>query len=138
MSNEKPNIGGEYKYGFKDKDVSIVKTPKGINEDIVKEISTLKNEPSFMTEYRLKSLKEFETHHQPSFGPSLDFLQFQDYTYFTRTSNGVKSNWEEVPETVKNTFDKLGIPDAEQKYLAGVSTQYEWPSLPYISGTVYS
>ena len=53
MSNEKPNIGGEYKYGFKDKDVSIVKTPKGINEDIVKEISTLKNEPSFMTEYRL-------------------------------------------------------------------------------------
>ena len=125
MSNEKPNIGGEYKYGFKDKDVSIVKTPKGINEDIVKEISTLKNEPSFMTEYRLKSLKEFETHHQPSFGPSLDFLQFQDYTYFTRTSNGVKSNWEEVPETVKNTFDKLGIPDAEQKYLAGVSTQYE-------------
>lgn len=73
MSNEKPNIGGEYKYGFKDKDVSIVKTPKGINEDIVKEISTLKNEPSFMTEYRLKSLKEFETHHQPSFGPSLDF-----------------------------------------------------------------
>lgn len=125
MSDQKPNFGGEYKYGFKDDDVSIVKTPKGLNENVIREISELKNEPDFMLNYRLQSLKEFFKHPNPSFGPDLSFLNFQDYTYFTRTSEGVKKDWNEVPATVKNTFAKLGIPEAEQKYLAGVSTQYE-------------
>lgn len=126
MSTNKKNIvSDDYKFGFKDEDVSIVKTAKGLTEDTIREISSLKKEPDYMLEYRLKSYREFMNRPQPSFGPDLSFLNFQDYTYFTRTSEGVKSEWSEVPTTVKDTFQKLGIPEAEQKYLAGVSTQYE-------------
>lgn len=113
------------KYEFKDKDVSIFRTPKGLNEDTVRTISAMKNEPDFMLDFRLKSLKEFFSHHQPSFGPNLDFIDFQDYTYYTKVSDKIATDWKEVPDTVKNTFDKLGIPEAEQKYLSGVTTQYE-------------
>lgn len=113
------------KYEFKDKDVSIFKTPKGLSKEIVTEISTQKKEPKWMLEYRLKSYDDFVKHHQPHFGPNLDFLDFDDYTYFTRMSDKVSKSWDEVPSTVKNTFDKLGIPQAEKDYLAGVSTQYE-------------
>ena len=115
----------DYKYGFKDEDVSIVKTPAGINEDIVTEISRLKNEPEWMLEFRLKALRAFKAMPLPKFGPDLSYLDFDSYTYFTRPSKKEAQNWNEVPETIKNTFDKLGIPEAEQKYLAGVSTQYE-------------
>ena len=115
----------DYKYGFKDKDVSILKTDIGLNEDIVRQISRLKNEPEWMLEYRLKSLKAFQKLPMPNFGPDLSSLDFDSYTYFTRLANKEVQTWDEVPETVKNTFDKLGIPEAEQKYLAGVSTQYE-------------
>ena len=127
MKDEKNFIkeNSEYKYGFYDKDPSVLKTPKGLNEDIVREISQLKNEPEWMLEFRLKSLKTFEKFPLPNFGPSLKMLDFNSYTYFTRPSNKEQNNWEEVPETIKNTFQKLGIPEAEQKYLAGVSTQYE-------------
>lgn len=113
------------KYEFKDKDVSIFKTSKGLSKEIVDEISTQKKEPMWMREYREKSYEEFISHHQPSFGPNLDFLNFNDYTYFTRLSDEVSKSWDDVPETVRNTFDKLGIPQAEKEYLAGVSTQYE-------------
>jgi Fe-S cluster assembly protein SufB len=113
------------KYEFKDKDVSIFKTPKGLNEEVVREISAQKQEPAWMTEYRLKSLAEFNAHHQPHFGPDLSFLDFQDYTYFTRLSDKVSKSWSEVPPTVRQTFDRLGIPEAEKDFLAGVSTQYE-------------
>ncbi|MCX5775056.1 MAG: Fe-S cluster assembly protein SufB [Firmicutes bacterium] len=115
----------EYKYGFKDEDVSILKTPKGLNEEVVREISRLKNEPEWMLEYRLRSLKAFEAMPLPKFGPDLTFLDFPSYTYFTRPSKGEEKNWKDVPETIKNTFKKLGIPEAEQKFLSGVSTQYE-------------
>ena len=115
----------DYKYGFKDEDVSIVKTDVGLNEDIVKEISRLKNEPEWMLEFRLKALRSFKAMPLPKFGPDLSYLDFDSYTYFTRPSKKEVQNWDEVPETIKNTFTKLGIPEAEQKYLSGVSTQYE-------------
>ncbi len=113
------------KYEFRDEDVSLFKTPKGLNEDIVKTISKQKNEPDFMLEFRLNSLKEFFSHPQPNFGPDLNFINFQDFTYYTKVTDKASSSWEEVPSTVKDTFDKLGIPEAEQKFLAGVTTQYE-------------
>ena len=113
------------KEDFKDEDVSILKTEKGLNEDIVSNISSYKNEPEKMKQYRLKALKEFYSHHNPSFGPDLSFLDFNDFTYFTRMTDKVAANWNDVPEALKNTFDKLGIPEAEQQYLAGVTTQYE-------------
>ena len=115
----------DYKYGFKDEDVSIIKTDVGLNEDIVKEISKLKNEPDWMLEFRLKALRSFKAMPLPTFGPDLSFLDFDSYTYFTRPSEKEVKSWDEVPETIKNTFQKLGIPEAEQKYLSGVATQYE-------------
>ena len=115
----------EYKYGFKDKDVSIFKTEKGLNEDIIRQISKYKNEPEWMLEYRLKSYKEFVKRPMPGFGPDLSEIDFNDFTYFIRPSDKVSADWDEVPETIKNTFDKLGIKEAEQKFLSGVSTQYE-------------
>lgn len=121
----KKSVGEEYKYGFKDEDVSLINTGKGLNEAVVREISRLKNEPEWMLEFRLKAYKDFMEMDMPSFGPDLSSLDFQSYTYFIRSSKKVEKDWNEVPETIKNTFQKLGIPEAEQKYLAGVTTQYE-------------
>ncbi len=115
----------DYKYGFKDEDTSILTTGVGLTEEVVREISRLKNEPEWMLEFRLKSYEAFKQLPMPDFGPDLSFLDFDSYTYFTRSSKKVEKDWEEVPETIKNTFQKLGIPEAEQKYLSGVTTQYE-------------
>ena len=115
----------DYKYGFKDEDVSILNTGKGLSEEVVRTISRLKNEPEWMLEFRLKAYKAFLELPLPNFGPDLKDLDFDTYTYFTRPSAKVEKNWDEVPETIKNTFQKLGIPEAEQKYLSGVTTQYE-------------
>ncbi|MEG0314304.1 MAG: Fe-S cluster assembly protein SufB [Erysipelotrichaceae bacterium] len=119
------NKDEEYKYGFHDKDVSIYNTGKGLNEDIVREISKIKNEPDWMLEYRLNAYKAFIKMPTQEWGPNVIDINFDDYTYYIRPSNKQESNWSEVPTTIKDTFDKLGIPEAEQKFLAGVSTQYE-------------
>lgn len=113
------------KYEFRDKQKAVFKTERGLNEDTVKTISKIKNEPKFMLDFRLKALNEFFKMKQPTFGPSLDFINFQDYTYYTKISDKLASSWDEVPDELKNTFDKLGIPEAEQKFLGGVTTQYE-------------
>ena len=125
MSKDEVKFQEDYKYGFKDKDTSIVNTGIGLTEDVVRQISKLKDEPEWMLEFRLKAFRAFQEMPMPEFGPDLSMLNFDSYTYFTRMANGETKNWDEVPETVKNTFQKLGIPEAEQKYLAGVSTQYE-------------
>lgn len=122
-NNELPT--DDYKYGFKNEDVSIANTGKGLNEDVIREISKLKNEPEWMLEFRLKAYKLFKQLPLPSFGPDLSNLDFDSFTYFIRPTEKVENSWEKVPEKIKETFDKLGIPEAEQKYLAGVSTQYE-------------
>ena len=115
----------EYQYGFNDGDVSVFKTPKGLNEDIVREISQIKGEPEWMLEYRLKSLKCFLEKPMPTWGVDLSNMDFDDYTYYVRPSDNKTDKWEEVPETIKDTFNKLGIPEAEQKFLTGASAQYE-------------
>ncbi|MDO5330370.1 MAG: Fe-S cluster assembly protein SufB [Bacillota bacterium] len=125
MSDETKFLDGEYKYGFKDEDVSIFDTGKGLNEAVVKAISAAKGEPEWMLEFRLKALKLFKAMPLPNFGPSLKDVDFDSYTYFTRVSGKEENSWDDVPDTVKSTFQKLGIPEAEQKFLSGVSTQYE-------------
>lgn len=114
----------EYAYGFKDEDVSIFDTGVGLNEEVVRAISKSKDEPEWMLEFRLKAYRAFKAMPNPNFGPKLD-MDFSTYTYFTRVSDKESSSWDEVPETVKETFQKLGIPEAEQKFLSGASTQYE-------------
>ncbi len=115
----------EYAYGFKDEDVSVYKTNKGLSEDVVREISAIKGEPDWMLELRLKAFHKFMEMPMPSFGPDLSEIDFDDFTYYIKPSDKVENDWSEVPETIKDTFEKLKIPEAEQKFLAGVSTQYE-------------
>ncbi|MDR0831474.1 MAG: Fe-S cluster assembly protein SufB [Bacillales bacterium] len=115
----------DYKYGFKDRIKNVYSTGKSLNEKIIREISLLKKEPEWMLDFRLKSYKEFIKRDLPKFGPDLSFINYDDYTYFIRSSEGQTNNWEEVPDKIKETFKKIGIPEAEHKYLAGVSTQYE-------------
>ena len=112
-------------FDFRDEDVSVFKTPKGLNADIVREISKIKQEPEWMLEYRLKSLQCFLDKPMPTWGVDLSQMNFDDYTYYSRPSDNLTDKWEEVPETIKNTFNKLGIPEAEQHFLAGASAQYE-------------
>ena len=119
------NIVSDYKFGFTTDVKNVIDTGKGLNEEVVRTISKLKGEPEWMLEYRLKAYKKFMEMPLPSFGPDLSFLNFADYTYFIKSSKGGEKSWEEVPEAIKDTLDKLGIPEAEKKFLAGVSTQFE-------------
>lgn len=127
MTKEEPLLDSDEraKFEFRDEDKAIFKTRKGLDEEIVREISKVKNEPQWMLEFRLKALEEFFKHHQPRFGPSLEDIDFQDFTYYTRVSDGVATDWNDVPEDVKNTFERLGIPEAEAKFLSGATAQYE-------------
>ncbi len=116
---------GTYAYGFSDDQESIASTSIGINEDVVRQISAFKKEPEWMLEFRLKSLRAFELMKNPKFGPSLKDLDFDSYTYFNRVVKDEARSWDDVPDTIKETFEKLGIPEAERKFLAGVATQYD-------------
>ncbi len=119
-----PEIG-EYKYGFVDRDVSIFRSKRGLTREIVEEISRMKEEPQWMLDFRLKSLEIFYSMPMPQWGGDLSELHFDEITYYVKPSEKSEKSWDEVPEEIKNAFDKLGIPEAEQKYLAGVSAQYE-------------
>ena len=116
---------GDYKYGFKDPEVHVFKSRKGLDQDIVKEISQMKAEPEWMLKYRLKALKHFEGRPMPTWGPDLSTLDLDDIYYYVKPIEQEESSWDDIPDSIKNTFDRLGIPEAEQKFLAGVGAQYE-------------
>lgn len=98
---------------------------KGLDEEKVREISRLKDEPEWMCNFRLKAYQKFIDSSQPSFGPELK-IDFDSITYYkTRASSKVEKSWDDVPQNVRDTFDKLGLPEAEKKYLAGIGAQYE-------------
>lgn len=124
MAKKMPEIE-EYKYGFRDEHQAVFRSQKGLTPEIVAEISRMKNEPQWMLDFRLKSLEIFNSLPLPRWGGNLDDLDFNDITYYVKPSEKQGKTWEEVPQEIKNTFDKLGIPEAEQKFLAGVSAQYE-------------
>ncbi|ASF40286.1 Fe-S cluster assembly protein SufB [Halobacillus halophilus] len=124
MAKEAPEVG-EYQYGFHEKDISIFRTQKGLTKEVVEQISNYKEEPQWMLDFRLKSLEQFYKMPMPQWGGDLSELNFDDITYYVKPSERSERSWDEVPEEIKNTFDRLGIPEAEQKYLAGVSAQYE-------------
>ena len=114
-----------YKYGFHDNVSSIFDTGKGINEEVVRQISKAKKEPEWMLKKRIQAYHCFEQMALPKWGPDLKEIDFQDFTYFRRVSKEMERSWSDVPEDIKNTFEKLGIPQAEKDFLAGVTTQYE-------------
>lgn len=116
---------GDYQYGFIDPDTSVYKSEKGLSEDVVRKISAMKNEPDWMLEFRLKAFRHYQIRAMPNWGADLSDLDLEDIYYYVRPTDVSGKSWDEVPETIKNTFDRLGIPEAEQKFLAGVGAQYE-------------
>jgi len=116
---------GEYQYGFSDPDTFVFKSQKGLNEEVVRQISAMKGEPKWMLEFRLKAYKHYLQRPIPQWGADLSDLDLDDIYYYVKPTDQEGRTWEDIPETIKNTFDKLGIPEAEQKYLSGVGAQYE-------------
>ena len=118
---------GDYQYGFHDSENATIRFDKGLSEQVVRDISELKNEPEWMTEIRVKAYNRFMDMPMPKWGncDMLDQIDFDSITYFLRSSKGTENDWDDVPDEIKNTFDRLGIPEAEQKWLGGVTAQYE-------------
>ena len=112
------------KYDFHTESKAIFKAQKGLNEEVVRQISDIKSEPDWMLQFRLKSLEIFNSKPMPRWGGKID-LNFQDIFYYLKPTNEQGRTWDEVPEEIKKTFDRLGIPEAEKKYLAGVKAQFE-------------
>ncbi|HYU84110.1 MAG TPA: Fe-S cluster assembly protein SufB, partial [Kribbellaceae bacterium] len=117
---------GSYKFGWADSDAAGAVAQRGLNEAVVRNISGLKNEPEWMLDLRLKGLKLFDRKPMPSWGADLSDIDFDNIKYFVRSTEKQAASWDELPEDIKNTYDKLGIPEAEkQRLVAGVAAQYE-------------
>ena len=121
------NLDMDYsKYDFKDStEMYVHLSKKGLSKETVVSISKMKNEPQWMLDFRLRSFEIFMRKPMPTWGGDLSVIDFQNIYYYAKASDKVEKNWDDVPENVKNTFDKLGIPEAEKKFLAGVGAQYE-------------
>jgi len=116
---------GDYRYGFSDVDVSVFKTRKGLDKEVVEQISAMKGEPLWMRDFRLKALDHYMKRPIPMWGADLSHLHLDDLYYYVRPMSKEGKTWDDVPDSIKNTFDRLGIPEAERKFLAGVGAQYE-------------
>ena len=117
---------GTYQYGWADSDAAGAIAQRGLNEAVVRNISQLKDEPEWMLNLRLKGLKLFGRKPMPSWGADLSAIDFDNIKYFVRSTEKQAASWDELPEDIKNTYDKLGIPEAEkQRLIAGVAAQYE-------------
>src|SRR3990167_3134024 len=119
------NTGYREKYGFAKKDVSFFRSKKGLDESVVREISSHKNEPEWMRQFRLKSLKIFESKKQPMWGADLSTINYDDIYYYIKPTEKQSKTWEDLPIEIRDTYDKIGIPEAEKKLLAGVGAQYD-------------
>ena len=117
---------GNYEYGWHDSDAAGMSAQRGLSEDVVRNISTLKNEPQWMLDLRLKSLGLFRKKPMPHWGADLSGIDFDNIKYFVRSTEKQATSWEDLPDDIKNTYDRLGIPEAEkQRLVAGVAAQYE-------------
>jgi len=125
-SIESPDVDlGEYKWGFHDEENPVIKTAKGLDEEIIRQISAHKGEPQWMLDFRLESYEIFKSKPMPEWGADLSGIDFDDIFYYLKPAEANARSWDDVPETIKNTFERLGIPEAERKFLAGVGAQYE-------------
>jgi Fe-S cluster assembly protein SufB len=127
MATDAELIAGidEYRWDFKDPSISVFKTRKGLDKEIVEQISAMKREPKWMLEFRLKALKHFEERPMPAWGADLSALNMDEIYFYNRPIDQEGRTWEDVPDTIKDTFEKLGVPEAERKFLAGLGAQYE-------------
>src|ERR687885_2141640 len=118
-------IGEDYKYGFSDPENYVFKSERGLSREVVEAISHHKNEPEWMRKFRHKSLEYFEARPLPMWGGDLTRIDFDNIYYYIRPTEKQASSWEDLPPDIKQTWDRLGIPEAERKFLAGVGAQYE-------------
>ena len=117
---------GRYEFGWSDKNDVGADAKRGLSEDVVRNISALKSEPQWMLDLRLKGLKLFHRKPMPTWGSDLSTIDFDNIKYFVRSSEKQATSWDDLPEDIKNTYDKLGIPEAEkQRLVSGVAAQYE-------------
>ena len=116
---------GRYKLGWSDEENYVFKPKKGLNSDIVQEMSWMKSEPDWMQKFRLKSLSRFEKRPMPTWGGDMSGIDFENIYYYIKPTEEQVDAWEDLPDAIKDTYEKLGIPEAERKYLAGVTAQYE-------------
>ena len=117
---------GQYKYGFHDRDDNYTfKSQKGLSREVVENISRMKQEPQWMLEFRLKALEHFEKRPMPNWGPTLKDLDFDEIYFYVKPTEKSEKSWDDVPDDIKRTFDRLGVPEAERKFLAGLGAQYE-------------
>ncbi|HXN90515.1 MAG TPA: Fe-S cluster assembly protein SufB [Candidatus Sulfotelmatobacter sp.] len=121
------DVGSDYKekYGFFVPEEYVFKAKRGLNPEIVKEISWMKQEPEWMTKMRLRSLEIFRKKPMPTWGADLSVIDFENIFYYLKASDKQSKTWEDLPPDIKATYDRLGVPEAERKFLAGVSAQYE-------------
>lgn len=125
LPNQMADDLAEYKFGFKTDSKPTFKSGKGLSEELVREISRQKNEPEWMLKIRLKAFEVFKELPMPNFGTDLSGIDFESIHYYLKPTDRPRRSWDEVPEEIKETFDRLGIPQAERKYLAGVGAQFE-------------
>jgi len=123
MSNQ--TTTEEYRYGFHDNNKNIETFNKGLSYGVVNRISEIKSEPEWMRERRLEALKIFNQKKMPEWGGDMSGIDFNNIIYYVKPSDKQEKDWDDVPDEIRNTYDKLGIPEAEKKYLAGVKAQYE-------------
>ncbi|MFL7893456.1 MAG: Fe-S cluster assembly protein SufB [Anaerolineales bacterium] len=116
---------GDYKWGFRDPDNLVFKAKKGLSREVVEQISFMKQEPDWMLDFRLKALHHFNQRPMPTWGGDLSQLNLDEIYFYAKPSEQEGRTWDDVPENIKQTFDRLGIPEAEQKFLSGVGAQYE-------------
>jgi Fe-S cluster assembly protein SufB len=124
VAKPKPDVGEINKYNFRTETLGVFKAKKGLNREVVNQISDIKGEPDWMREFRLRSLEIFESKPMPKWGGEID-IDFQDIYYYLKPTDHQGKTWDDVPQEIKDTFDKLGIPEAEKKFLAGVKAQFE-------------
>jgi Fe-S cluster assembly protein SufB len=126
MSNVREAVDLDYsKYDFKEPERFVTEFPPGLNENVVREISRIKDEPTWMTEFRLKAYRHFLQRPLPMWGADLTKIDFDKIRYYLRSTVGQAKSWEELPPEIKETFDRLGVPEAERKFLGGVGAMYE-------------
>ena len=118
-------IKEEYKYGFHDNHINVQKFEKGLSHDVVSRISHIKGAPTWMRQRRLEALELFNQKPMPDWGGDMSGIDFNNIIYYVKPSDKQEKDWDNVPDEIRQTYDKLGIPEAEKKYLAGVKAQYE-------------
>ena len=116
---------GEYQWGFHDEENPVIKIERGLNEDVIRQISAHKGEPKWMLDFRLDAYEVFLSKPMPNWGADLSGIDFDNIFYYLKPAESNARSWDDVPDTIKNTFERLGIPEAERKFLAGVGAQYE-------------